>query len=210
MKKFFLSYIILLCSAFCYSQDACYTIYMEALHEYNNGNYTEAQRKFVIVAQNCGDYSEVWNMLKSCNSKIAERQKHQAAQIVSLRQENSQLVKETENCKTNVVAIKNELSEHKGYVIGQKNVIKQYDDSIKSLNYQLQQRQYSIVILNNTLDSLTTLLDTANVQIQILQAEKANSNKKKDKKRFVQQEITNIVVPDTLPISTQETKQIPL
>lgn len=74
----------------------------------------------------------------------------------------------------------------------------------------MQQRQYSIVILNNTLDSLTTLLDTANVQIQILQAEKANSNKKKDKKRFVQQEITDIVVPDTLPISTQETKQIPL
>lgn len=94
MKK---SIITLLVSLFCFiceAQDACNKAYITALQEYKKGNYTEAQRKLVVIAQTCGDYSDVWNKLKDCNALLAKQQTQQANKISLLEKNNAQLEKD--------------------------------------------------------------------------------------------------------------------
>jgi len=89
MKKILLILVVCL-PVFAFADD-CANAYKAGLDLYKQGKYAEAQVKFIAVAKICGDYSDVWNKLKSCNQKMSEKQSQQAAQIVSLKEEMHQL-----------------------------------------------------------------------------------------------------------------------
>ena len=91
MKKCLLLVVLLLFYSTGFSQDACSKAYSEALQSFGKGNYEDAQRKFLAVAQTCTNYTDIWKYLSECNRKIADIQKQQASQISSLKNENQQL-----------------------------------------------------------------------------------------------------------------------
>ena len=160
MRKIFLLCIFISASSFCFSQDACYNTYMDALQDYGKGNYIEAQRKFVLVAQTCGDYSDVWNKLKNCNKKLAEKQ---SQQVSSLSNEKQQLEAEL---KKSEAENNKKLADAIGQTQYYKEQCKLKADSIQmQLKWNLVWRD-SVGNLNQRLDSITRLLDSANSQIK--------------------------------------------
>lgn len=78
---------------FLHAQDACYNKYSAALADYKAGRYAEAQKKFISVANVCGDYSEVYEKLQDCNNQMVQAQK-------KLQEENTQLRTEIDNLKS--------------------------------------------------------------------------------------------------------------
>lgn len=68
MKRSVLIVFISIICFQCVAQN-CQDAYMAALQKYKNKNYVEAQRELIIVAQSCGDYSDVWKILKSATRK---------------------------------------------------------------------------------------------------------------------------------------------
>lgn len=202
MKKNVFTLIVLILGTIGFAQDACYTIYMEALQEYNKGHYVEAQRKFVIVAQTCGDYSDVWNKLKSCNKIIADKQSQQTNLITNLKTEKQQLEAAKKKVETS------HINDMQNAAIQIKNAEKLIE--LKSDTIQMQRKwnlvwRDSVIKVNRRLDSISLLLDTANLQIDslktiIVQSEKPT--KKKDKKQAEKQDPIIPSVLDTLVIDS--------
>jgi len=155
MKKFFLFYFMLL-PLLLQSQEACNNVYKAAMQEYNKGNYTEAQRKFLVVAQTCGNYSEVWAKLKDCNQKLAEQQKQQSQKITKLTNDNSTLAELKKKAEGERDAVKNELSQEKAAEAGR---ISGLNKTINDLNVDIQNRDVTIVQLRDSVSALQTQAD---------------------------------------------------
>lgn len=103
MKKIFFTrwqiFLILLFIPLIAFADDCSNAYMEGVRLYKSGKYVEAELKFIAVAKECGNYADVFKMLRYCNIKLSEslnesmkEQKRQAMQINNLKNENQQLV----------------------------------------------------------------------------------------------------------------------
>lgn len=210
MKKFI--YIFIFCfSSFCYAQDACYNIYREALQEYNKGNYSEAQRKLVIVAQTCGDYSDVWNKLKSCNKKILEKQNLQATEITILKNEKQKL--ETEKKKSDEKLIQIEALKNKAAM--QLDQLRKDTTALNKRYSEIQQElitsQNNMINLGKDLDCVRKELKTATDSIQVLLT-KINNNttkgkgEKKDKKKAEVQASSASHTSDAIEEKTKENK----
>ena len=160
MKRSVIIVLSLIMCFICKAQDACYNIYVEALQEYNKGNYLEAQRRLVVVAQTCGDYSDVWNKLKNCNKKLAEQQ---SQQVSSLSNEKQQLEAELKKSEA-------ENNKKLADAIGQTQYYKE-QCKLKADSIQMQLKgnlvwRDSVRNLNQRIDSITRLLDSANSQIK--------------------------------------------
>lgn len=201
MKKLLFTLIVLILSTIGYAQDACYTIYMEALQEYNKGHYVEAQRKFVIVAQTCGDYSDIWNKLKSCNKILADKQSQQANLVTNLKTEKQQL--EAAKKKTETTHL-NEMHNAAVQIKNAETLIRYKSDTI-----QMQRRwnlvwRDSVMKVNKRLDSLQLELDSVHAQVISLQAEinertaRDRNNRKNDKKLPKPEEQIVLLAQDTL------------
>ena len=202
MKRFVLSLFSALICCCGFAQETCSKTYMEALQAYQKGNYVEAQRLFTIVAQTCGDYSDVWKKMRECNKVIAEKHNRMAAEISSLKTEKKQLTSEKEKKESE---LKRQIAELRGEVLGQNKALKQRDDSIALLNSSLDMLNDSISSLKSQqhnlslqIDSLVFERDSIN-SLYILEKEK--SNKKKDKKQPEQEPASHRdIQPEVLPV----------
>lgn len=94
MRKIITIFITILFAMAMYADDACYSVYLNALRAYNSGDYIEAQRKFILVAQTCGDYQEVYKKLRDCNTKLKEKQTASANEISTLKENNRKLTEQ--------------------------------------------------------------------------------------------------------------------
>lgn len=167
MKKILL---ILLIIPICAFADDCSNAYMSGLELYRQGNYIEAQQKFIAVAKVCGNYSDVFKMLKDCNAKSANQQKQSLAtqkqndlQIKNLKTENQQLkaAKETAETKYNdllkksaakVNEMQNELDNTKNELIAAQSDINTLKEDTTAMHSKI-----STLLVNN--DELQTALD---------------------------------------------------
>ena len=149
-KNILLVFIVFVCS-FGYAQDACYNIYKGALQEYNSGNYTEAQRKLVIVAQTCGDYSAVWEKLKDCNKKLAEQQQQQTQKIAKLTDDNKELVRQKKAAEQEWEIEKSNLRQN---VSAEAGKIARLDNDISNLNAQIKSQNAKIDQLRDSIVGL--------------------------------------------------------
>lgn len=202
MKKCLLLVVLLLFYSTGFSQDACSKAYSEALQSFGKGNYEDAQRKFLAVAQTCTNYTDVWKYLSECNKKIADKQKKQAFQMDALKNEYQQLEAEKKKADTEC---NNNLANAAVQVRRAENIVKLKSDTIQmQRKWNLVWRD-SVIKVNRRLDSISLLLDTANLQIDslktiIVQSEKPT--KKKDKKQAEKQDPIIPSVLDTLVIDS--------
>lgn len=150
MRKLYI-FFLLFFPSFIYSQDACYNTYKAALQEYNKGNYAEAQRKFLVVAQSCGDYSDVWKNLKKCNEKIVEVQTQQTNEIKTLKSANQQLKTHNGELESDNVQLK----KYKTDAASQKA---NADENIKKLRSDTAKLKKEIVRLQRENNSLRDTL----------------------------------------------------
>lgn len=193
MKKCLLLVVLLLFYSTGFSQDACSKAYSEALQSFGKGNYEDAQRKFLAVAQTCTNYTDVWKYLSECNKKIADKQKKQALQMDALKNEYQQLEAEKKKADTEC---NNNLAKAAVQV------------RLKSDTIQMQRKwnlvwRDSVMKVNRRLDSISLLLDTANLKIDSLKTILILSEKptkKKDKKQAEKQDPIIPPVLDTLAV----------
>lgn len=202
MKKCLLLVVLLLFYSTGFSQDACSKAYSEALQSFGKGNYEDAQRKFLAVAQTCTNYTDVWKYLSECNKKIADKQKKQAFQMDALKNEYQQLEAEKKKADTEC---NNNLANAAVQVRRAENIVKLKSDTIQmQRKWNLVWRD-SVIKVNRRLDSISQLLDTANLQIDslktiIVQSEKPTKNKDK---KYTEKQVPIIPsVLDTLVVDS--------
>ena len=209
MKKIILLFGVLLPTVI-YSQDACYNVYKTALQEFNKGNYAEAQRKFLVVAKTCGDYSDVWKKLKDCNQKLADIQALQVTEITSLKAGKKKLTEDVEHEKEKNSKQTVELSKAAVQLQALKNDTVRKNKEITEGKKQLSELQNKVSNMQHAKDSIQATLDSALVQISILQEEinnysKKKENSKKNEKKASdakkQPHITDTTSSDTIKVS---------
>lgn len=160
MKKLFL---ILVCLPIIALADDCANAYKAGLDLYKQGQYVEAQAKFIAVAKICGDYADVWNKLKSCNQKLSEKQSQQALQIASLKAE----IKQSEQTdKPNDAASSTVLGKEAMSII--KNI-----DSIKA---DAKQSKEQLKVANDSIAVLKGMLKDANADLEKLRKDVESLN----------------------------------
>ena len=200
VKRIFV--IIALFASICVLADDCYDTYELGKELYQEGKYAEAQLKFIAVSKACGNYSNVYQYIKNCNQKLVETQKHQVSQINALKIQNHQLEDEKKKADTEC---NNNLANAAVQVRRAENIVKLKSDTIQmQRKWNLVWRD-SVMKVNRRLDSISLLLDTANLQIDslktiIVQSEKPT--KKKDKKQAEKQDPIIPSVLDTLVIDS--------
>lgn len=205
MKRIFV--IIALFASICVLADDCYDTYELGKELYQEGKYAEAQLKFIAVSKACGNYSNVYQYIKNCNQKLVETQKHQVSQINALKIHNHQL--EDEKKKADI-EYRNSMSNAAVQVRKAEKLIELKSDTIQmQRKWNLVWRD-SVIKVNRRLDSISQLLDTANLQIDslktiIVQIEKPTKNK--DKKHTEKQvpiipSVLDTLVVDSLTIDT--------
>lgn len=154
MKKllFILLFIPILAIA-----DDCSNAYMEGVRLYKSGKYAEAQQKFIAIAKECGNYSDVFKMLKDCNTKLSEslnesanEKKRLATQLSNLKNENQQLA-----------SAKNKL-----------------DDDLKAKTDLINQSSRKLLTLQSDLKITRETLDIANGIIEQLRNDTSNLHAK--------------------------------
>ena len=204
MKKYILLLITTLICCGGYAQDACSKTYMEALQAYQKGDYVDAQRLLIIVAQTCGDYSDVWKKLRDCNKKIADKQSRQAAEISTLKSEKQQIEALKRKAETDH---NNDMRNAALQIRNAETLIRLKSDTIQKQRKWNMVWRDSVMRVNHALDSVTLELHSVNEQVIALQtelAEKASKDKNKrgDKKSPKPQEGIVPLVQDTLPNDT--------
>ena len=181
MKRIFV--IIALFASICVLADDCYDTYELGKELYQEGKYAEAQLKFIAVSKACGNYSNVYQYIKNCNQKLVETQKHQVSQINALKIQNHQLEDEKKKADTEC---NNNLANAAVQVRKAENIVKLKSDTIQmQRKWNLVWRD-SVMKVNRRLDSISLLLDTANLKIDSLKTILILSEKptkKKDKKQ---------------------------
>lgn len=209
MKRIFV--IIALFASICVLADDCYDTYELGKELYQEGKYAEAQLKFIAVSKACGNYSNVYQYIKNCNQKLVETQKHQVSQINALKIQNHQL--EDEKKKADI-EYRNSMSNAAVQVRKAEKLIELKSDTIQmQRKWNLVWRD-SVIKVNRRLDSISQLLDTANLQIDslktiIVQSEKPTKNK--DKKHTEKQvpiipSVLDTLVVDSLTNDTHDNK----
>lgn len=196
MKRIFV--IIALFASICVLADDCYDTYELGKELYQEGKYAEAQLKFIAVSKACGNYSNVYQYIKNCNQKLVETQKHQVSQINALKIQNHQLEDEKKKADTEC---NNNLANAAVQVRKAENIVKLKSDTIQmQRKWNLVWRD-SVMKVNRRLDSISLLLDTANLKIDSLKTILILSEKptkKKDKKQAEKQDPIIPSVLDTL------------
>ena len=196
MKRIFV--IIALFASICVLADDCYDTYELGKELYQEGKYAEAQLKFIAVSKACGNYSNVYQYIKNCNQKLVETQKHQVSQINALKIQNHQLEDEKKKADTEC---NNNLANAAVQVRKAENIVKLKSDTIQmQRKWNLVWRD-SVMKVNRRLDSISLLLDTANLKIDSLKTILILSEKptkKKDKKHAEKQDPIIPSVLDTL------------
>lgn len=134
MRKSLLLVILSFCCFAGFSQDACSKAYSEALQSFGKGNYEDAQRKFIAVAQTCTNFTDVWKYLTECNKKILEKQKQQAMLISTLNKEKEQLGATKDSIESVLNANCKMLSESVGRI---KNIQTELENAQESLRAAL-------------------------------------------------------------------------
>lgn len=200
MKRIFV--IIALFASICVLADDCYDTYELGKELYQEGKYAEAQLKFIAVSKACGNYSNVYQYIKNCNQKLVETQKHQVSQINALKIQNHQLEDEKKKADTEC---NNNLANAAVQVRKAENIVKLKSDTIQmQRKWNLVWRD-SVMKVNRRLDSISLLLDTANLKIDSLKTILILSEKptkKKDKKQAEKQDPIIPSVLDTLVIDS--------
>ena len=160
--------LIVLCtsSIMLFAEDIFLKKYEQAKLEYKNGNYAEAQRKFISIAEVNGNYLDVWDKIKECNLKIAEKQNRQAKEIRSLDAEKERLAIEKGKTESE---LRSQIAGLKGEVLGQSQVLTQRNDSITKLNGALDW-------LNDSISSLNTQLNNLSIELKSVILEKDSIN----------------------------------
>mgnify|MGYP003307656302 CR=1 FL=1 len=154
-----------------YADDACYNMYIGALKAYNSGDYIEAQRKFIIVAQTCGDYQEVYKKLRDCNTKLKEKQTAYANEISTLKENNRKLTeqyskKEAENkdlrktYAVKITGLDNQLNVKSHQLDSVSEVLKNTETKLDSAEKNIQRLKQDSALLRQELDSVTHLKDS--------------------------------------------------
>lgn len=195
MKKCLLLVVLLLFYSTGFSQDACSKAYSEALKSFGKGNYEDAQRKFLAVAQTCTNYTDVWKYLSECNKKIADKQKKEALQMDALKKKYQQLEADKKEAD---IEYRNSMSNAAKQITNAKTLIGLKSDTIQIW-------RDSVIKVNRRLDSISLLLDTANLQIDSLKTIIVHSEKpttKKYKKPAEKQEPIIPSVQDTLVVDS--------
>lgn len=87
MRKLYVILIMLLLPYCSVAQNDCSSNYGSALADFKAGKYAEAQKKFITIANVCGDYSEVYKKLRECNSQMVQAQNKLQTESKQLREE---------------------------------------------------------------------------------------------------------------------------
>jgi chromosome segregation ATPase len=155
MKK--LLFILLFIPILAFADD-CSNAYMEGVRLYKSGKYAEAQQKFIAVAKECGNYSDVFKMLKDCNTKLfeslnesANEKKRLATQISNYKNENQQLV-----------STKNKLDAD---LKEKTDLINQSSRKLLTLQSDLKVTQEALDLANGIIEQLRS--DTSNLHTEI-------------------------------------------
>lgn len=151
MKKYCLIILILMICCVCNAQNACQNAYVSALQKYKNGNYVEAQRELVNVAQTCGNYSDVWKILKDCNKKLSDRQTQQADEIKQLKDEIQRLTSQNKKLESEKTQLENDKSTAAVQVQKSKKTIEKLQQDIDILQKDTSALQTQIRRLNDTI-----------------------------------------------------------
>lgn len=171
MKKIILLFVVLT-PFFINAQDACYNVYKNALQEYIKGRYTEAQQKFLVVAQTCGDYSDVWQKLKECNKKIADLQTKQTSEIQNLRGEIQTLKTEKGTLESERVKLTNDKSAALGQLKKSNETVEKIKQDIDNFRKDTASLKREIVNLKDTImtlrDEVATNADAKNATLKAL------------------------------------------
>ena len=199
MKKLFfiLSFIPLVAIA-----DDCSNAYMEGVRLYKSGKYAEAQQKFIAVAKECGNYSDVFKMLKDCNTKLfeslnesANEKKRLATQICNYKNENQQLVSTKNKLDADLKEKTDLINQSSRKLLTLQSDLKVTQEALDLANGIIEQLRSDTSILHielsgweNKCDSLKTalaecVLDTAanNSDIKVLKGKVKNAEKEKAK-----------------------------
>ena len=174
MKKI----VLILCAfapIFLYADD-CSNAYKAGLDLYKKGKYIEAQSKFIAVATECGDYSEVFNMLRACNKNIAEQQTQlvanhdkQEKQISSLVNENKKL-KDKQAIEAPVTSSPGSGQKLVDAFNAQKNTIESLQSELQTANGTITTLQNELQVANNDITSLRSELQKSNDNLRTQQA----------------------------------------
>lgn len=171
MRKIIAICIIVLFAMSIYADDACYNMYIGALKAYNSGDYIEAQRKFIIVAQTCGDYQEVYKKLRDCNTKLKEKQTASANEISTLKENNRKLTeqynKKNAECEKSlqksamqIRGLEIKLKKDSVQLDSVSEVLKNTETKLDSAEKNIQRLKQDSALLRQELDSVTNLIDS--------------------------------------------------
>lgn len=134
------------------AQDACYDKYMKALQEYNKGNYIEAQSMFLLVAENCDNYStRAISKLKECNKKLSDLQIKQTGEIKQLKDEKQKLTTQNEILKSENTKLTSDKSAATGQIQKSNETITKLRRDIENLQKDTSDLQKQIIHLNDTI-----------------------------------------------------------
>lgn len=147
MKKIFL---VLVCLPILAFADDCANDYKAGLDLYKQGQYAEAQLKFIDVAK-IRDYADVWNKIKNCNQKLSEKISQQASQITHLKKQLEQMPK-----KPNEPTLSNDSrrKEAEETIIKYKKQLGAKDSIITNLNRKLNEANANLEKQHNDIESL--------------------------------------------------------
>ena len=148
MKRGLLLSVLCTLSVMLLAEDIFLKKYEQAKSELKKGNYVEAQRKFISIAEANGKYLDVWDKIKECNKKIADKQSHQLREISSLKAEKEQL--SNANAKSEAEWNK-ERASLLGNIQGRNNIIEHKDASIGELEMQISEQNKHIKQLHDDL-----------------------------------------------------------
>ena len=169
-KSILIVFIFFVCFQ-CAAQN-CQEAYMSALQKYKNKKYVEAQRELIIVAQSCGDYSDVWKILKECNKKISEIQIQQTSEIQNLKEENKKHVKQKEGLESEKIQLTKEKSDAIGQVAKLNEANGKLRQDISNLQKDTAGLKREIVNLKDTVrmlrDEVATNADAQNATLKAI------------------------------------------
>lgn len=171
MKRIIITILGIFVIANAFAQDLCAEKYKQALSLYASGRYVEAQQLFIVVAQSCGNYVEVYKKLKDCNTKIKEKQTASANEISTLKENNRKLTgqynkKEAEYndlqkaSATKIAGLENQLNVKSHQLDSVSEALKSTETKLGSAEKNIQRLKQDSALLRQELDSVTHLKDS--------------------------------------------------
>lgn len=171
MKRIIITVLGLFVLATISAQDLCAEKYKQALSLYASGRYVEAQQLFIVVAQSCGNYVEVYKKLKDCNAKIKEKQTAYANEISTLKEKNKKLTEQYNAKKSEysdsqrrsairIDGFKTKIKMDSIQLDSVSEVLKSTETKLYSAEKNIQRLKQDSALLRQELDSVTHLKDS--------------------------------------------------